>query len=388
MTHRISRRATLGGLLAAPFASRAFAQGANTLKIGTILSTTGPAAFLGEDMRAGVELAIEEINAAGGIGGRRLEWFFYDGESQTQRAITATRRLLAQDRVDAIVGGGSMSGIALAMAPLCEQAGVPFMATEGAMGIVQPPAERRFVFKSTVDDDKVLERLADWCAKKNMTRVAMVADNSGFGQSAVEQMQIVAAKRGLTVTYESFGPADTDLTGQLTRVRASNAQVVLCWTVAPVGVVFLRQARQLGLGDRQLVHSYGFVSQRYMELAGEAAQNLLLLSVKFPVGDQLPATDPVRGPIMDLTQRFRARYNRVPNQFVGQTYDAMMLTRLGLAAGGSDKAKVRDAIEAIRGYRGVSGVFNFTPQVHSGLGSSDVVMLDWRDGRFNLADYA
>jgi ABC-type branched-subunit amino acid transport system substrate-binding protein len=176
MTHRFSRRAALGGLIAAPFVSSAFAQTASTLKIGTILSTTGPAAFLGEDMRAGVELAIEEINAAGGIGGRRLEWFFYDGESQTQRAINATRRLLTQDRVDAIVGGGSMSGIALAMAPLCEQAGVPFMATEGAMGIVQPPAERRFVFKSTVDDDKVLERLADWCAKKNMSRVAMLGE--------------------------------------------------------------------------------------------------------------------------------------------------------------------------------------------------------------------
>lgn len=387
MSTRHRRRVVLGGVLSAPLVRVASAQ-ASAVRVGTILSVTGPAAFLGEDMRAGVELAVEEINAAGGIEGRRVEWTFYDGESQTQRALNAMRRLLSQDRVDIIVGGGSMSGIALAMAPLAEQARVPFIATEGAMGIVQPVAERRFVFKSTVDDDQVLDRLADWCVKHDRRRVSLVADSSGFGQSAVEQMRLVAVRRGLAVGYESFNPADTDLTGQLTRVRASDAQVVLCWTVAPAGVVFLRQARQLGLGDRQLVHSYGFVSQRYMELAGDAAQNLLLLSVKFPVGDQLPADDAVRAPIVALTQRFRARYRRAPNQYVGQTYDAMLLARTALARGGTDRAAVRDALEGLRGHRGVSGVFNFSAETHSGLSKSDVVLLDWRDGRFNLAEYA
>ncbi|HYZ33403.1 MAG TPA: ABC transporter substrate-binding protein, partial [Crenalkalicoccus sp.] len=333
----------------------------------------------------GVELAVEELNAAGGINGRRIEWFFYDGESQTQRALNATRRLLSQDRVDILVGGGSMSGIALAMAPLAEQARVPFVSTEGAMSIVTPVAERRFIFKSTVDDDRVLERLADWCLANNRPRVALLADSSGFGQSAVEQMRLVAARRGLQVTYESFNPADTDLTPQLTRIRGGDSQAVVCWTTAPVGVVFLRQARQLGLDDhRQLIHSYGFVAQRYMELAGEAAQGLLLLSVKFPVGDQLAETDPVRAGIMGLTERFGARHRRPPNQYVGQTYDAMMLAAQGLARGGSDRAAVRDAIEGIHGYRGVSGVFTFSAERHSGLSKDDVVMLDWRNGRFNL----
>ncbi len=383
MRTALPRRALLATALAVPAIRPSFAQ-AQTFKVGTILSVTGPAAFLGEDMRVGVELAVEEINAAGGIGGRRIEWFFYDGESQTQRALNATRRLLSQDRVDVLVGGGSMSGIALAMAPMAEQARVPFISTEGAMSIVTPVAERRFVFKSTVDDDQVLERLADWCHANSRTRVAMLADSSGFGQSAVEQMRLVAARRNLQVAYESFNPADTDLTAQLTRIRGGDSQVVLCWTTAPVGVVFLRQARQLGLGDRQLVHSYGFVAQRFMELAGEAAQGLLLLSVKFPIGDQLPETDPTRNAILGLTERFTAKYRRAPNQFVGQTYDAMMLASIGLQRGGADRNAVRDAIEGIRGHRGVSGVFSFSAERHSGLSKDDVVMLDWRAGRFNL----
>ncbi|MCJ9711513.1 ABC transporter substrate-binding protein, partial [Bordetella hinzii] len=109
-------RKTLAALLAAT-ALAGPAQAADPLKIGTILSTTGPAAFLGEDMKDGMEIAIDEINAAGGIQGRKIEWKFYDAESQTAKALASTRRLLSQDRVDILVGGGNMSGIAQAMVP-------------------------------------------------------------------------------------------------------------------------------------------------------------------------------------------------------------------------------------------------------------------------------
>ncbi|MBP2292912.1 ABC transporter substrate-binding protein [Azospirillum rugosum] len=372
-------------IMAATGVSAASAQ--ETIKIGSILSVTGPAAFLGEDMKAGMEIAVEEINAAGGINGRKVDWVFYDAESQTQKAMSATRRLLTQDRVDMIVGGGSMSGIALAMAPMAEQAKVPFISTEGAMNIVQPVSERKWTFKSTVDDDSVLDRIADYLAKKDIRKVALLADSSGFGQSATEQMKLLAPKRQLDVTYEAFNPADTDMTAQLTRIRDSGAQAIICWTVTPAGVVFLKQAQQLGLGDRTLVHSYGFVSQRYMDLAGDAAKNLLLVSVKFPVGDQLPDSDPLKPRVQELIQKFQKRYGRPPNQYVAQTYDAIQLARLAVEKGGKDKAKLRDALEAIAGYNGTGGTFTFTPARHSGLSKDDIVMLDWKNGRFNLADY-
>ncbi|MCW2238932.1 ABC transporter substrate-binding protein [Azospirillum canadense] len=372
-------------IMAATGAGTASAE--ETIKIGSILSVTGPAAFLGEDMKAGMEIAVEEINAAGGINGRKVDWVFYDAESQTQKAMSATRRLLTQDRVDMIVGGGSMSGIALAMAPMAEQAKVPFISTEGAMNIVQPVSERKWAFKSTVDDDSVLDRIADYLAKKDIKKVALLADSSGFGQSATEQMKLLAPKRQLDVTYEAFNPADTDMTAQLTRIRDSGAQAIICWTVTPAGVVFLKQAQQLGLGDRTLIHSYGFVSQRYMELAGDAAKNLLLVSVKFPVGDQLPDSDPLKPRVQELIQKFQKRYGRPPNQYVAQTYDAIQLARLAVEKGGKDKAKLRDALEAIAGYNGTGGTFTFTPARHSGLSKDDIVMLDWKNGRFNLADY-
>lgn len=356
-------------------------------KIGSILSVTGPAAFLGEDMKAGMEIALEEINEAGGIDGRPVEWVFYDAESQTAKGITATRRLISQDEVDILVGGGNMSGIALAMVPLTEGAELPFISTEGSMKIVNPVEERPWTFKSTVDDDQVIHRLADYFDKQGITKIALLADTSGFGQSAVEQMEKVAPERGLDVVYEAFNPADTDMTAQLTRIKNSGAQAIVCWTVTPAGVVFLKQAQQLGMDDLTLIHSYGFVSQRYMELAGDAASNLLLVSVKFPVGDQLPADDPTRERILSLQEKFQATFGRAPSQFAAQTYDAIHLAAKALAAGGGDARAVRAAIPAIQGWDGVGGTFNFAEDRHSGLSKEDLVLVNWKDGRFHLADY-
>ncbi|MDQ2735332.1 MAG: ABC transporter substrate-binding protein, partial [Pseudomonadota bacterium] len=206
----LARRRTLKGV--AFFAMlncagpTAWAQSAPLIKIGTLLSVTGPGAFLGDQMKRGAELAVDEINASGGINGRKIQWVFYDVETQASKAVLATRRLIESDKVDMIVGGGNASGLAMAMVPLAEKAGVPFISTEGAMAIVNPVAERKWVFKATMDDDTVLDRALDSFAKRNISTIALLADSSGFGQSAKEQMQKVAAKRNVKVIYETFNP--------------------------------------------------------------------------------------------------------------------------------------------------------------------------------------
>jgi branched-chain amino acid transport system substrate-binding protein len=387
----LSRRTTITTLLGAATAGWGSlrANAADPVRIGTILSVSGPAAFLGQDMKDGAQLAVDEINQGGGVGGRKIEWIFYDAQSQTQQAIAEARRLLSNDGVEIIVGGGNMSGIALAIAPMAEAAKIPFVSTEGASAIVNPVAERRFVFKSTVDDYLVLQRAADYFDKKGLRKIGLLADTSGFGQGATEQLKIVAKERNLDAILESFAPNDTDLVPQLSRIRDAGAEAVICWTVTPAGVVFLKQAQQLGLDEKlTLIHSYGFVTGKYMELAGGAAAKLLLLSQKFVIGDQLPDPDPVKPKIAALTDSFKRRFNRTPNQFVAQTYDAVYLAKMALASGGSDREKVREALENIRDYQCASGVFSFSPERHSGLAKSNIVLVNWANGRFNLADYA
>ncbi|MGA7809713.1 MAG: ABC transporter substrate-binding protein [Bradyrhizobium sp.] len=390
LTSNIGRRSFLQLASGAAIAATSLRPGwaaDEPLRMGSILSVTGPAAFLGEDMKAGLQLAVDEINAGGGINGRKIAWTFYDAESQTQKALSATRRLISQDKVELIVSGGNMSGIALAMAPMAESAGIPFISSEGALAIVTPVTERKWVFKSTVDDEDVLERIADYLAKKSIKKVALIADTSGFGQGAVTQMKTVGPRRNLDVSYESFDPADTDMMPQLTRIRDGGAEAIICWTVTPAGVVFLKQAQLLGLDSRTLIHSYGFVSSHYMTLAGDAAKPLLLASLKFPVGDQLPDSDPLKAGILRLFRSYQERFNRAASLYAAESYDAAMLAKQALGKVGGDVSRLPEGMEQIKGFAGMSGVFNFSADRHSGLSKADIVLINWRDGRFNLADY-
>ncbi len=130
------------------------------------------------------------------------------------------------------------------------------------------------------------------------------------------------------MVYEEFGPGDNDLTTQLTRIRGTNAQAIICWTVTPAGVVFLKNAQQLGL-KQMLVHGFGFVADRYMQLAGDAAEGLYLTSLKFPVAEQLPDSDPIKATILDYKARYRAKYNEDTDVYGGQAWDGIGMVAAG-----------------------------------------------------------
>ena len=380
--------ATLTGSLAAGLLGPALgvAQGA-AIRIGSIFSYTGPAAFLGDRMKRSVELFVEETNKRGGINGRKIESIIYDAASESTKAVLAAKRLIEQDQVEVIVGDGNRSDIGLALIPTVQRAEVPLMSVSGATGLVEPVRDRAWVFKSTVNDTEVVARLVDFFKKRNIKDVAMLNDTGAFGVSARDQLRAQAPAAGINVIYEEFGPADTDLTTQLTRIRGTSAQAIICWTVTPAGVVFLKNAQQLGL-KQMLVHGFGFVADRYMQLAGDAAEGLFLTSLKFPIAEQLPDNDPIKATILDYKARYRAKFNEETDVYGGQAWDGIgMVTQAITRGGGSERGKIRAGLEEhIRGYRGVGGIFNFSPQKHWGLAKSDVVMIEWRQGKFRLVD--
>jgi branched-chain amino acid transport system substrate-binding protein len=378
---------TVAGGLAGVLASRGGeAQGA-PIKIGSIFSYTGPAAFLGDRMKRSVELFVEETNKRGGLNGRRIELTVYDAASESTKAVLAAKRLIEQDQVDVIVGDGNRSDIGLALVPSVQRAEVPLMSVSGATALVEPVRDRAWVFKSTVNDTEVVARLLDFFKKRGIKSVAMLNDTGAFGVSARDQLRAQAPAAGVTVVYEEFGPTDNDLTTQLTRIRGTSAQAIVCWTVTPAGVVFLKNAQQLGL-KQLLVHGFGFVADRYMQLAGEAAEGLLLTSLKFPVADQLPDSDPIKATILDYKARYRAKFNEETDVYGGQAWDGISMVAHAITrVGTSERAKIRSGLEEnIREYRGVGGIFHFSPQKHWGLAKSDVVMIEWRQGRFRLVD--
>jgi branched-chain amino acid transport system substrate-binding protein len=338
-------------------------------------------------MKRSVELFVEETNKRGGINGRKIESIIYDAASESTKAVLAAKRLIEQDQVEVIVGDGNRSDIGLALIPTVQRAEVPLMSVSGATGLVEPVRDRAWVFKSTVNDTEVIARLIEFFKKRSIKDVAMLNDTGAFGVSARDQLRAQAPAAGINVIYEEFGPADTDLTTQLTRIRGTSAQAIICWTVTPAGVVFLKNAQQLGL-KQMLVHGFGFVADRYMQLAGDAAEGLFLTSLKFPIAEQLPDSDPIKATILDYKARYRAKFNEETDVYGGQAWDGIgMVAQAITRGGGSERGKIRAGLEEhIRGYRGVGGIFNFSPQKHWGLAKSDVVIIEWRQGKFRLVD--
>ncbi|MGI5270415.1 ABC transporter substrate-binding protein [Nonomuraea sp. CA-218870] len=364
--------------------------GGETIKIGTLFSVSGAGAKLGDKMRKGAELAVEKVNAEGGIDGKKIEWVFYDPAGDTSTAVQQTNRMLDSDGVELVVGGGGSSGIALAMAPITSGKGIAFIATEGARQIVEPAADHPLTFKTTFNDTVMIEKLIDYWKSKDVTRVAFMPDTSSFGQSAQEELERLAPQAGIEVFTAAFDPAANDLTPQVKRLAGNDPQAFLAWTIQPSGVTFLKNVRSV-LSDRDVMvmHGFGFVDDRYMQQAGAAAEDTILVSPKLPIWDKIDGGDQQKAAMESFASSYAAKYGgEQPNVYAGQAYDAMMVAFEALRATGGDPdgAKVAKAIESLDSHMGVTGVFKFSPDDHSGLTVDDVAVVRWDGSRFVPAE--
>jgi branched-chain amino acid transport system substrate-binding protein len=187
------------------------------IKIGSVLSVTGPAAFLGDPELKTLQLYVEDINKKGGVLGRQLQLVHYDDGSDANKANGFAKRLLDDDKVDILVGG-TTTGATMSMVPLAEKSGTPFISLAGAVVIVEPV--KKFVFKTPHTDRMAAEKVFEDMKKRGLTKVALLSETSGFGQSGKKETELVAGKYGVTlVANETYGPKDTDMSPQLTKIK-------------------------------------------------------------------------------------------------------------------------------------------------------------------------
>lgn len=372
------------GLSIAMLAEGALAEEKRAYKIGSILSYTGSGALLGERMKTTIEMMVETINKKGGINGHPVKLIVYDAASDVTKAVEAANRLITQDEVDIISGAGNMSGLALAIKPVANRYGVPLISNEGARSIVEPVDKSTWTFKSHLTDKEIIGRAIDYWKSKGITRVSLLSDTTGFGTSARDELKAQAPGAGINVVaYEEFDMTATDLTPQLTRIRAANPEVILCWTVAPSGVVFMKNARQLGL-TQTLMHGFGYVVPKYMQMAGEAAEGAVLVSLRYPVGAQLADSDPTKKVIQAYNDEYKARFGSEPDVYGSEAYDGLLMAFKAFEAARShDKEKLRTALEHLE-FVGTNGLYKFSPQRHYGLTKDDAVVFEWRKGAWKL----
>ena len=367
------------GLLAAPAVSSA----AEPLRIGAFLSVTGPAAFLGDPEKKTIESLVERLNGGGGVDGRKLELVVYDSGGDAEKARTFTKRLIEQDKVDVIIGG-STTGETMAAIPLVEQAGTPFISLAGAVGIVEPV--KKWVFKTPHTDRMACEKVfADMKARK-LTKIALISGTGGFDKSMRGECLKVVGKYGLEVVGdESYGAADTDMTAQLTKLKATpGLQAVLNAGFGQGPAVVTKNYKQLGL-TQPLYQSHGVASKEYVRLSGDAAEGVRLPAAALLVADVLPDEDPQKLIVVNYKRDYETRYKSDVSTFGGHAYDGLMIAVDALKrAGSTDRARLRDAIEATRGYVGTGGVVNMSATDHLGLDQTAFRMLEVRKGNWAI----
>lgn len=365
----------LGGI------SGAFA--ADPIKIGSILSVTGPAAFLGDPELKTLQMYVDDINKKGGVLGRPLQLVHYDDGSDANKANSFAKRLIDDDKVDVIVGG-TTTGSTMSMVPLVERAGVPFISLAGAVVIVEPV--KKWVFKTPHTDRMAAEKVFEDMKKRGIVKVALLSETSGFGQSGKKETEAVAGKYGITlVANETYGPKDTDVSPQLTKIKnAPGVQAVFVFGLGQGPAIVTKNYKQLGI-TLPLYQSHGVASEEYIKLSGPAAEGVRLPAAALLVADKLPASDPQKPVVVAYTKAFNEKWKADVSTFGGHAYDGLMLAVDAIKrAGGTDKAKVRDAIEATKGYIGTGGKVTMSPTDHMGLDLSAFRLLEIKNGDWTL----
>jgi branched-chain amino acid transport system substrate-binding protein len=367
------------------FLASVFAAGAASaqVKVGAVLSVTGPASFLGDPEKRTLELYVDEINAKGGVNGQKLQLVVYDDGADANAARTFATRLIEEDKVVAMIGG-TTTGATLAMMPLFEEAQIPFISLAGAIQIVEPV--RKWVFKTPHTDKMACEKIFADLKQRNLTTVALISGTDAFGKSMRDQCVAVAPKAGVTIAHEeSYGPRDSDMTPQLTNIKGkAGVQAVINPGFGQGPAIVTRNYRQLGI-TLPLYQRLGVASKLFFYLAGPAADGVRLPAAALLVADKLPDSDPQKPVVTGYTKTYQQKTGQPISGFGGHAYDGLMIfVDAAKRAGSFDKAKVRDEIEKTKNFIGTGGVVNMSPTDHLGLDLSAFRMLEIKGGDWTL----
>ncbi len=353
----------------------------DTYKIGGIFTVTGAQSFLGDPEKKSLEMVIDEINAKGGIDGRKLEAVIYDDEGSPDKAVLHADKLISSDKVIAIIGP-SLTPTTLPVVPIVEKNKIPFISCAAGVKITEPV--KPWVFKTAQNDVLAVKTIYDHMKKNNIAKIGIITVANSFGESGKEQLTAQAPNYGIEILQaESFDAKDTDMTAQLTKLRKAQPQAIVCWGTNPGPAVIAKNVEQLKI-DVPIYQSHGVASPKFLELAGEAANGELLPTGKLLVAGILPDTDPQKSVLMNYIDQYKKRYDAPASSFGGYAYDAMQMLAAALKGTGGDAEKIRANLEKTTGYVGVTGTFNYTPEDHNGLGSDAFVMVRIKDGKWEL----
>jgi branched-chain amino acid transport system substrate-binding protein len=364
---------------------------AEPIKIGAFFALSGPAANIGTPTKLVAQMAADKINKEGGINGRPIELIVGDTESDPAKAAVIAKKFIFNDKVAAIIGPTSTAE-GMSVKKIVEEAGVPIFMTVGGDPVIMGGnfGAYTYVFKSPQRSSTAVQKLYGYLKAKGLIKVALLTASDSFGKDGLGWLEKLAPEFGITfAAKESFGPSDTDMTTQLTKIRSAAPQAIITWTIGPVGSIVAKNKAQLGIVI-PLFQCHGLPDPKYVELAGKASEGDRMPATKLMVAETLPNSDPQKKVITEFIQLYQGVYKHDKefpiNTHSGYAWDAIAIVADAMKKAGTDPKALRAAIEQTKGYVGVSGVYNLTAEDHNGLGVDSMVMVQVKNGKFVPAE--
>ena len=320
------------------------------IEIGAILQLTGDMAIFGESFKSGIDMAVSEINAAGGIQGRQVRIIYEDDAAKAKLAVSAFRKLITQDKVQAVIAGG-MSSTAMPIAPIAE---------ENKVVIISPTASapalsqfKDYFFRIQASDNYEGRVMAEFAYKKLDAReVGIFYVNNDWGQGLAEVFKDRFTALGGEVTIrESHELGATDFRTEITKIKTVNPENLYLIGYLQEMSIILRQMRELGLKPR-ILSTYGFHDPKLLEMAGDITENAIFTMPTYdPESD-----DPT---IVKFVERYKARYGKKPDMFAAHTYDCMKILAFAMRDGATTGPEISACLHKVASFPGVTGENTF-----------------------------
>ncbi|WP_328477546.1 ABC transporter substrate-binding protein [Actinoplanes sp. NBC_00393] len=347
------------------------------IRVGQIVSLTGNYSPLGTENQKSVALAVDQINAAGGVGGRQIQLTVRDDKSLPDQAVLAFNELKGDS--DAIIGS-PFSNSALATIPLVDREEIPYVSLTPADEQINPVHPYVFVVPAT--SATYAEAALQYFQASKIAKVALAYDTkSSYAVAGAKGLQAKAAQYGVTVNpIEEFQTTATEFGAVFTHVRSSDAQALMVWATGAPAVALTKQYAASGL-KIPLVLTGAQASKLFLDPAGPAAEGVTIASSVGVVGDHLPPGQ-LKTAVDELTTAFTEKYGYAPPQFAQDGYSGVKLLAAAIEkAGGTDRPKVRDALEGLT-LTTPNGNYTYSATNHSGLTTDFISINKVQAGKF------
>lgn len=369
----------------ASFALAATAQA--QIKIGVISSNTGPVALIGIPQKNTIPLLPTKI------GDQKVEYVAYDDGSDPSATVTVLKKLITEDKVDAIIGPSS-SPNAMASLDFIAQARMPMLAPVGTIAIVLPMDDkRRWVFKTTQNDGLVASALIKHMVKNNVKTLGFIGTGDTFGETWHKVMtEMLAGTDIKIVANERFKRPDTSVTGQALRVLSAKPDAVL--VAAPGGPAVLPEVTLVDMNYKGTIYqTHGAALNEFIKLGGKKVEGTILGGSVMLVPNDIPDSNPAKKVALEYIDAYKKLNGSEPATFGGNMYDAGLLLQRAVPAAlktakpGTVEFRValRDELEKVKDLAGTQGIYNMTPADHSGFDERGVELITVKNGAWALA---